>query len=187
MERGKISGDFVIQAFGRISCKIVQIRQAKCDLHHIHWWRCECFTNIYCCHSRTELLVSKPLTSKLLMKYKWQCPANELRQLIVLLMIYFINHTHVLFYFVYLGDAIVSRRLILSIDPLSSGCFTGTRATRLFQMWRSSRHSRIPQGRAQQSIELPTLPAGVCIRYSKLVSSTYSQLRLTAFCFTNFM
>ena len=31
---------------------------------------------------------------------------------------------------------------------------------RLVQLWRSSRHSRLPHGREQQSIELPPLPAG---------------------------
>ena len=31
---------------------------------------------------------------------------------------------------------------------------------RLVQLWRSSRHSRLPHGREQRSIELPSLPAG---------------------------
>ena len=33
-------------------------------------------------------------------------------------------------------------------------------AIRLVQLWRSSRHSRLPHGREQQSIEQPALPAG---------------------------
>ena len=31
---------------------------------------------------------------------------------------------------------------------------------KFFQLWRSSRHSRLPHGREQQSIEQPALPAG---------------------------
>ena len=31
---------------------------------------------------------------------------------------------------------------------------------KFFQIWRSSRHSRLPHGREQQSIEQPALPAG---------------------------
>ena len=56
---------------------------------------------------------------------------------------------------------------------------------RLFRLWRSSRHSHLSHGREQQS-NCPYFRRAVCIRYSKLVSSTYSQLRLTAFCFTIF-
>ena len=33
-------------------------------------------------------------------------------------------------------------------------------AIRLVHLWRSSRHSRLPHGREQQSIELPPLPVG---------------------------
>ena len=40
------------------------------------------------------------------------------------------------------------------------GGFLSHTEIRLVQLWRSARHSRLPHGREQQSIELPPLPAG---------------------------
>ena len=55
-------------------------------------------------------------------------------------------------------------QLQMSLGGMHYGSSTHTQFSsptiKFFQLWRSSRHSRLPHGREQQSIEQPALPAG---------------------------
>ena len=57
----------------------------------------------------------------------------------------------------------------------------------IFQIWRSSRHSRLPHRRAHYSTEQVHSDRPVWGQSSKLLPCTYSQLRLPVFSYISFM
>ena len=57
----------------------------------------------------------------------------------------------------------------------------------IFQIWRSSRHSRLPHRRAHYSSEQVHPDRPVWGQSSKLLPCTYSQLRLSVFSYISFM
>ena len=57
----------------------------------------------------------------------------------------------------------------------------------IFQIWRSSRHSRLPHRRAHYSTEQVHPDRPVWGQSSKLLPCTYSQLRLSVFSYNSFM